>query len=634
MRRSPIPWLLCFTMLLISRGAVAQSVSALDPNRVLVIYNQNYPDHNGDGLGDSEEVALAYAARRGIPAAHLLAVACSTNQFAYNGLAGWTAFYNEIRTPVVNYLNTNGTLSIDTLLFIHGVPYRLSLPQAQGGARSLDQAMMTPFSLGSASAPSFPTYVSASPYFEGSPGYGSDIGHWDHSATFAGAPFYMAARVDGPDVDVSMNLIEGALYGDKYIAALPGYYQGNIYVDTRFGNYPNLASLPYPQFHFPSYANADQDMAWCTQLMTAFGFPLLWENTSGSKEIGEPGATFQTGAPALAAPNALFYYGWYNYNNYNDVWSWLPGSAACDLDSNSAAHIHNPAPPSFLANAFQRGLTCGVGSIAEPYLNWHPFPEVFIHYLLNGFTFAEAAAASDQTQKWRNLYVGDPLYCPMRSGKPLVIDTTPPPNPTVTLVDMSADSRTYRIAIDTATTDPDLVTATGNFGPAPVLSTNVPADDRYFVAKRVTLDNLTSGVFYRAQLQIVDPAGNTTAVPEILFIHDVGPNSAVAIQSDSAVYAPSQPLTLEVALHEPGGIGQIQGILFTLDAPALGITGLDLSPYVPFMSPAFHGDALQDETFSTELTIPTGLPAGSYTFHVALIDASGVHSASLPVLVQ
>ncbi len=493
---------------------------------------------------------------------------------------------------------------------------------------------MTPFSLGSSATPSFPTYVGASPYFEGSPGYGSDIGHWDHSATFAGAPFYMAARIDGPDVDVSLNLIEGALYGDKYISGQSGYYQGNIYVDTRFGNYPNLASLPYPQFHVPSYANADQDMAWCTQLMTAFGFPVLWENTSGSKEIGEPGSMFQTGASATTAPDALFYYGWYNYNNYNDVWSWLPGSAACDLDSNSAANIHNDAPTSFLANAFQRGLTCGVGSIAEPYLNWHPFPEVFIDYLLNGFTFAEAAAASDQTQKWRNLYVGDPLYCPLRAGKPLAIDMTPPPVPTVTLVDSSPGARTYRLAIDTGGTDPDLVTATGSFGPAPLLSTNLPLDGRYFVAKKVVLDNLATGTFYRAQLQIVDPAGNTTDVPEILFINDGSSSSAVAIQSDAAVYTPSQSLTLEVALREPGGIGQILGVLFTLDAPAFGITGLDLAPFVPSMAPIFHGDFFQDETLSTELTIPTGLPVGAYTFHFTIFDASGIHSASLPITVQ
>ncbi len=38
-----------------------------DPSKVLVLYNVNYPDENNDAVGDSEELALYYQQKRGIP---------------------------------------------------------------------------------------------------------------------------------------------------------------------------------------------------------------------------------------------------------------------------------------------------------------------------------------------------------------------------------------------------------------------------------------------------------------------------------------------------------------------------------------------------------------------------------------
>ncbi len=48
------------------------------PTNVLVIYNSAWPDENGDGVGDSREVAEYYASRREIPTNNLLDV-CITN---------------------------------------------------------------------------------------------------------------------------------------------------------------------------------------------------------------------------------------------------------------------------------------------------------------------------------------------------------------------------------------------------------------------------------------------------------------------------------------------------------------------------------------------------------------------------
>ena len=622
-------------LLALAANARAQTPAYIDPARVLVIYNQNFPDGNGNGMGDSEEVALAYQAKRSIPAGNMLAVACSTNNYYYSSLAGWTAFWNEIRDPVVNQLSLLGPTDIDTILFCYGVPYQLSLDSADGGARSLDQAMATPHMLGTSTAPPFGTSFRANEYRDKAPNYGLEMLHFDHTYQYQNTDMYLVARLDGPNVDRVLELVEGALYGDLYLGNTPGDYQGVIYVDTRFSNYPNPGTLPYPHQH-NTYSGADQDMAYCTILFDNIGFPFLWENTSTDLEIGDAGATFHTGASGELAPDAMFYYGWYNYNKYNDdVWSFLPGSAACDLNSNSGANLRSETAVNFLPGAFEDGLTCGVGSIAEPYLTGHPFPESFIYYLLNGFSFAEAGSVSDPTALWRSIYVGDPLYCPMLAGKTPQADLTAPPTPTLTSLGGTLTERSYRLRIDTSGLDPDLVKVRGSYGTPPVLDQTVTESEHFRLVQEVTLDGLVTGPFYRAALEVVDPAGNGTAAPdEILFFNDGAADLVAAALADSTALSAFAPLNLEFAVRVPGGAFAATDFTMSVDVPHRGIFGFNLLPFL-FTNPiALHGDFSGGDTFSVELGFPLGLPPGSYTFHLDAATTSATAHDSVTVVIS
>src|SRR5208282_5633534 len=93
----------------------------------------------------------------------------------------------------------------------------------------------------------------------------------------------------------------------------------------------------------------DQAVAYGEHWVAASGLVLKWENSGNSDQsIGQAGQVYSDGTLAMTAPRALLYGGWYNYERYNDVWDWLPGSVACDLDSGSLAWIHSATPSSSL----------------------------------------------------------------------------------------------------------------------------------------------------------------------------------------------------------------------------------------------------------------------------------------------
>lgn len=610
-----------FSALLLLAGVTGQVPSWLDPARILVIANAAMPDGNGNGVPDSLEVAQRYAALRGVPSSNVMPLSLSTSGSSF---ASYAAFYNELKVPVMARVQALGATQITTFLFCHGVPYAMNAGAAS--TRSVDQAMMTPGVFTSASSMPFATYWSANTLFDAQPGIAPEWAHFQHQLFHAGQHMYLVARLDGPTPEEALDLVEGARYGDQYIHTAAGAYGGRIYVDTRFSTYANPAALPWPQFHAPSYAQADSDMAYATQWMV--GFPLWWENTSSDLEIGQPGATFSNGNNALTASEALFYYGWYNYATYHDAWWWKPGSAACDLNSNSVAGVRDLLPGSFGGMALRRGASAVVGVIAEPYLTGHPFPEIFIKGLLDGRTFAEAAAVSDPTVLWRSLFVGDPLYCPLPPAKPLVLDTLPPPLPVVTFVPGGGTSAVLQAQVDTLGRPADPVTLEGPWGMAPLLNQMLTGQRGARACQREVLAGLVPSAFYRVQAAVRDPAGLVSAAPETLAFNSGASGDLAAMQAASTNAPAGSAIHLEAALRLGQGLGSLQWLGLSMTALHLGMPSLDLLPWLPQMTPVLHaGNGCQ----SLEWTVPQGLPPGTYTFTLAVQTTSGATQASVQI---
>ncbi len=609
------------TVGILCAGIAGQVPAWLDPARILVISNASMPDGNGNGVSDSIDVALRYASLRGVPYSNLMPLALSTSGTTFGSYA---AFYNELKVPVMSRVQALGVTQITTLLFCHGVPYAMNAGAAS--TRSVDQAMMTPSVFTSAVSMPFATYWSANTMFDAQPGMAPEWAHFQHQFFFNGQHMYLVARLDGPTAEEALDLVEGARYGDQYLHTAAGAYGGRIYVDTRFSTYANPAALPWPQFHAPSYAQADSDMAYATQWMT--GFPLWWENTSTDLEIGQPGAMFSNGNSAVTALDALFYYGWYNYATYHDAWWWKAGSAACDLNSNSLAGVRDLAPGSFGGMALRRGASAVVGVIAEPYLTGHPFPELFIKGLLDGRTFAEAAAVSDPTVLWRSLFVGDPLYCPLPPGKTVVFDSTPPPVPSVLFAPGGGANTALQVSVDTLGRPADPVTLEGTWGKAPLLNQTLAGQRGARACQREVLGGLLPGAFYRVQPLVRDPAGLVTAAAEVLAFNSSAAGDLATVQAAGTLASAGSAIQLEAALRLGQGLASLQWLGLSMTAPHLGLLNLDLLPWLPQMTPVLHaGNGCQ----SLEWTVPTGLPAGTYTFTLAVQTTASSTQSSVVV---
>jgi uncharacterized protein (TIGR03790 family) len=113
--------------------------------------------------------------------------------------------------------------------------------------------------------------------------------------------------------------------------------------------------------------------------------------------------------------NTFLYTGWYNYYNYQDWFNWARGAIGWNLDSLSGASFRN-ASTAWGTNIINRGAAASLGAVGEPYLTGHTRPDIFMHYILNGYSFAEAAYYSSPTAgggtPWMMAFDGDPLYSP------------------------------------------------------------------------------------------------------------------------------------------------------------------------------------------------------------------------------
>jgi hypothetical protein len=119
------------------------------------------------------------------------------------------------------------------------------------------------------------------------------------------------------------------------------------------------------------------------------------------------------------------YCGWYSEH----VWGpfaqktveFMPGAFAYHLHSFSAATIRSTTQH-WVGPLLAGGATCTMGCVYEPFLSGTPDVGVFCaRWMLLGFTFGEAAYASQQTVSWQTTVVGDPLYCPFRKPLPRLL---------------------------------------------------------------------------------------------------------------------------------------------------------------------------------------------------------------------
>ena len=499
-----------------TRATYAASASP-DASRVLVVFNANSTtDGDNDGVPDSLQAAGYFMNKRGVPADNLLGVSCSTS--GGYGSSGYTNYIKEIVLPIRNKLAELGPTNIDIILLCYQMPWTMT--DSGGTTISLDNALM---GLNYWSTNSDNVSWSYNPYLEATPTFGTDYGHFDHASfKFYGTDMYLVSRLDGPNrVWGVLDLVDVARYGDRYISTLPGYYSGNAYVDSRnllgAATDENLSTNTYVMSGaYYSYESTDVNIAYGEHYVLSSGLPLKWHQNGNI--IGTAGTYFTDGTSAATAPRALLYGGWYAYNNYlKNVWDWLPGSVACDLDSSSFGwDIRSPFTTAWASQAMTYGASCAAGVVNEPYTTGHTRPNILLWAVLQGFNWAEASTLANPAIGWQSMAIGDPLYAPFAPKGP-VLDSQAPvfstgyPN--------VYQSNPWGAAINVLVDDmpePEVVCVRVDYGPTTDYGST--STSRFYGRyHRIALTNVVGGTNIHYQVTVTDPVGNSTSSGDLIF---------------------------------------------------------------------------------------------------------------------
>ncbi|MDD2654994.1 MAG: hypothetical protein PHI86_07835, partial [Candidatus Omnitrophica bacterium] len=202
----------------------AKKTQATDPSRVLVVYKINSTDSDGDGIGDSQQLANYYALKRGIPESNLLGLNITvTHNYYYTG--EYPKFFSDIISPIKDKLQSLGSTNIDIIMVSGKLPSIVYDPSSN--KRSVDNVLMA-LNLLTADTLSFVTYTN--PYLEKNPTFDTDKGHFDHSLyRVNGADIYIVTRLGSESDLQGIDQLDQCLYAEKFLYRQSVYYFGNAY---------------------------------------------------------------------------------------------------------------------------------------------------------------------------------------------------------------------------------------------------------------------------------------------------------------------------------------------------------------------------------------------------------------------
>jgi uncharacterized protein (TIGR03790 family) len=195
----------------------------------------------------------------------------------------------------------------------------------------------------------------------------------------------LVTRLDGPSPSIARALV------DKALDAETNGLWGRAYFDTR-----GITN--------GEYALGDNWLRAAAQISRRMGFETV---------VDDKPETFSAGFPLS---QIAIYAGWYDWNVSGPfsrpAVEFMPGAFAYHLHSFSAATIRNPNQ-NWVGPLLAKGATVTLGAVDEPYLAGTPDIAILLaRFIYQGFSFGEAAWASQNSLSWQNLAVGDPLYRP------------------------------------------------------------------------------------------------------------------------------------------------------------------------------------------------------------------------------
>jgi uncharacterized protein (TIGR03790 family) len=382
-------WLAALGLLL---GPLAAPVrpAAGDPadlaRRVIVLANA--------GSADSVRLARYYAAKRGVPAANIIALPMSAEE-----TIGWPEFIATIYQPLQDQLVARGwidafattltdrlgrkrygvfTHHISYLVVCRGVPLRVSHEPAYF-ADEPRFALRPEFRTNQGAVDSELTMLAHGTY---------NINGWvanplfrvERPIPFENEPVVKVTRLDGPTEEDALRLVDHALEAER--TGLLGRY----YVDLRG---------PHPA--------GEQWLKLSAEQFAALGF---------DGDVDRAEGTFPAGA-RFDAP--VLYFGWYASDLNGPMalpgFRFPPGAIALHIHSFSAQTLRSTTA-GWCGPLVARGATATFGNVSEPYLQLTVEPQLLLRGLIMGMDLGDAAYYAEPALSWQNIVIGDPLYRP------------------------------------------------------------------------------------------------------------------------------------------------------------------------------------------------------------------------------
>ena len=226
----------------------------------------------------------------------------------------------------------------------------------------------------------------------GNPGYGLTNAMLLHPTNGV----LMVTRLDGIGPEIARGLVSKAKQAEKN-----GLW-GRAYIDLR-----NIKD--------PNYKPGDDWIRNAGEICRRLGYETI---------VDENPETFPVGFPMS---QIAFYIGWYTQDVdgpfVEPAVEFMPGAFAYHLHSMSAITLRSRTQ-GWTGPLLAKGATATMGCVYEPYLAGTPDIAVFIaRWVYCGFTFGEAAYASQPVLSWQTTIVGDPLYRPF-SKSPELLEST------------------------------------------------------------------------------------------------------------------------------------------------------------------------------------------------------------------
>jgi uncharacterized protein (TIGR03790 family) len=389
-------------------GSPVQIPPTPEAAATIVIYNQTDPQ--------SQALAKYYAGRRGIPADHLLGLACSAKEEISRD-----EYLVDIRSPLRNAFTAHGWWHVETgedgqryvrsasirfVAVMRGVPLKIQSSTRDAALEThadiqpgtpmalitgqndacVDSEIAAMFSLSPETAGFIPN-----PYFQQSvPAL---------TLPPARTPL-LVSRLDGPNDTVVRHMIDTAIATEK--SGLWGW----AYLDER-----SILS--------PGYIVGDEWLTSAGSAMRRQGIPVIADY---APEVLPPG---------FPMTDAAVYYGWYTSDVAGPFalpgFKFLPGAVAVHIHSFSARTLRDPNA-AWAGPLLARGAAATMGNVYEPYLELTVHLDILQDRLMNGLTLAEAAYTATPGLSWMNVVLGDPLYRPYQSWSSLTPASEAHPN--------------------------------------------------------------------------------------------------------------------------------------------------------------------------------------------------------------